>query len=285
MDPQSLYKSPAGEEAVMALYDEVLADHWPRPYESLTIPTRHRHTFVIASGQDSGPALVLLHGAASNSAIWAADAAVFGRHHRVYAVDLLGEAGKSAPHRPAWDSRAYAEWLEEVLDALKLEKAALLGVSQGGWTALKFATYRPERVSKLALLCPGGITPDRTSFYIRFLPLLLLGQWGARRANRMLFGDQPIPEEANEYLTLITTHFKPRTGVVPLFTDQELGRLTMPVLLLGGGQDVIRDAGKIEARMQKLVPHLTSTVYPDAGHVLLDTTAPVASFLAPADEA
>ncbi len=87
MDTQSLYKSPAGEKAVLALYDKVLADHWPRPYQTLTIPTRHGHTFVIASGQASGPALVLLHGAASNSAIWAADAAVFqaalrsDRHH------------------------------------------------------------------------------------------------------------------------------------------------------------------------------------------------------------
>jgi pimeloyl-ACP methyl ester carboxylesterase len=285
MASESLYKSPVGEKAVLALYDSVLEDHWPRPYETLNIPTRHGHTFVIASGQASGPALVLLHGAASNSAIWAADAAVFGRHHRVYAVDLLGEAGKSAPHRPAWDSPAHAEWLEEVFDALKLEKAALLGVSQGGWAALKLATYRPQRVSKLVLMCPGGVTPDHKSFYIRFLPLLLLGRWGARRANRLLFGNQPIPKEADEYLTLLMTHFKPRTGVVPLFTDQELGRLTMPVLLLGGGQDIIRDAGKIAARMQGLVPDLTTTIFPDAGHVLLDTTDPIASFLAAPDQA
>lgn len=284
MDTQSLYKSPAGEKAVLALYDKVLADHWPRPYQTLTIPTRHGHTFVIASGQASGPALVLLHGAASNSAIWAADAAVFGRQHRVYAVDLLGEAGKSAPHRPAWDSPAYAEWLEEVFDALKLDKAALLGISQGGWTALEFACHRPQRVSKLVLLCPGGVTPDRKSFYFRFFPLLLLGRWGARRANRLLFGSQSIPEEADTYMTLIMTHFKPRTGVVPLFTDQELGRLTMPVLLLGGAQDIIRDSQKIAARMEKLVPHLTATIYPNAGHVLLDTTARITSFLAAADQ-
>jgi pimeloyl-ACP methyl ester carboxylesterase len=285
MTTESLYKSPAGERAVLALYDRVLEDHWPQPHETVNIPTRYGSTFVIASGQASGPALVLLHGAASNSAIWAADAAVFGSQYRVYAVDLLGEAGKSAPHRPAWDSPAYAEWLEEVCDVLKLKRAALLGVSQGGWTALKFAAYRPERVSKLVLMCPGGVTSDRPSFYIRFIPLLLLGRWGAQRANRMLFGKQPIPEEADEYLTLIMTHFKPRTGVAPLFTDQELGRLTMPVLLLGGGQDVIRDARKIADRMGRLVPHLTTTIFPDAGHVLLDTTAPIASFLAAPDPA
>jgi pimeloyl-ACP methyl ester carboxylesterase len=134
------------------------------------------------------------------------------------------------------------------------------------------------------LLCPGGVIPDRTSFYLRFLPLLLLGRWGARRANRLLFGNQPIPEEADAYLTLVMTHFEPRTGVVPLFTDQELGQLTMPVLLLGGAQDIIRDSQKIAARMEKLLPQLTATIYPGAGHILLDTTARIASFLAPADQ-
>lgn len=285
MGTESLYKSPAGERAIMALYDRVLADYWPTPYETLTIPTRHGNTFIIASGEESAPQmpLVLLHGAASNSGIWAADVVEYSRQRRVYAVDLPGEPGKSAPNRPPWDSPAYAEWLEDVFDALKLEKAALIGVSQGGWTALKFATCKPERVGKLVLLCPGGVTPDRASFYIRFIPLLLLGQWGAKRANRMLFGKQPMPEEADEYMTLIMTHFKPRTGVVPVFSDQELQRLTMPVLLLGGAQDVIRDAEKIAARMRQLVPHLTATIIPEAGHVLLDTTAPILSFLATED--
>jgi pimeloyl-ACP methyl ester carboxylesterase len=264
----------------MALYDRVLADYWPVPYETLTVPTRHGDTFVIASGAESAPPLVLLHGAASNSAIWAADAAVYGRQHRVYAVDLLGEPGKSAPNRPAWDSPAYAEWLEDVFNALKLETAALMGISQGGWTALKFATLRPGHVEKLVLLCPGGLVPDRTSFYLRFIPLLLLGRWGARRANRMLFGDQPVPEEADAYMTLITTHFKPRTGVLPIFSDEELRRLTMPILLLGGTRDVIRDSEKIAARLGKLVPDLTSLLLPGQGHVLLNTTDHILPFLA-----
>lgn len=283
MSAQSIYKSPAGERAIMALYENVLADYWPAPKETLNIPTRHGHTFVIASGDESAPPLVLLHGAASNSAIWAADVAAYSPQHRVYAVDLLGEPGKSAPNRPAWDSPAYAEWLADVFAALKLEKATLLGVSQGGWTALKFATYKPERVEKLVLLCPGGIVPDRISFFIRAIPLLLLGQWGARRVNRMVFGNQPISAEVDEYMTLMLTHFKRRTGVPPVFSDEELRRLTMPVLLLGGAQDAIRDSEKIAARMQQLVPQLTATIIPQAGHVLLNTTDHIIPFLATGD--
>ncbi|MBI1880768.1 MAG: alpha/beta hydrolase, partial [Chloroflexi bacterium] len=122
MSTQSIYKSPAGERAVMAWYDSLLA-RWPVPYETLNVSTRYGNTFVIVSGKESASPLLLLHGAGFNSVTWAGDVVEYSRQYRVYAVDLLGEPGKSAPSRPAWASSAYAEWLEDVLDALKIEKA------------------------------------------------------------------------------------------------------------------------------------------------------------------
>jgi pimeloyl-ACP methyl ester carboxylesterase len=263
----------------MAIYESVLA-RWPVPYDTLNIPTRHGNTFVIASGEPSAPPLILLHGAGSNSAVWAGDVAEYAGQHRVYAVDLIGEPGKSAPNRPDWDGLAFALWLDDVFGALKLEKATLIGVSQGAWTALKFATYQPERVEKLVLLCPGGITPDRLSFFMRVMLLSPLGRWGIQRINQLLFSDQPVPEELDDFLTLILKQFKSRTGVLPIFSDEELRRLTMPTLLLMGAADPMRDAEKIVARMQRLLPHLTAAVIPGAGHVLLYTTSWIVPFLA-----
>ena len=75
---QSIYKSPAGEQAVMALYDSWLA-RWPAPYTTLTEPTRHGSTFVIASGAEAAPPLVLIHGAGTNSTMWAGDVADYSR--------------------------------------------------------------------------------------------------------------------------------------------------------------------------------------------------------------
>ena len=109
MDTRSIYKSPAGERAVMGLYDSVLSK-WPVPYQTRRVLTRHGDTFVLGCGEKTEvPPLVLLHGAASNSAIWMADVAEYSRQGRVYAVDLLGEPGKSAPNRPAWDSPAFGD--------------------------------------------------------------------------------------------------------------------------------------------------------------------------------
>lgn len=275
----SIYKSPEGERAIMALYDAALAQ-WPVPYQTLTLPTRHGDTFVIASGDESAPPLVLLHGAGTNSAIWGADMAEYSRRYRVYAADLPGEAGKSSPNRPPWDTPAFAEWLADVFDALKIEQAALIGVSQGSWTALKFAVANPARVSKLVLMCPGGIVPDQMGFFVKMIFWSMLGRRGLDRVARLIYGHQPYPPEAVQVMELVTRHFKSRVGKLPIFSDEELRRLTMPTLLIGGGEDGMRPVNKIAARLGSLLPRLDVIVVPGAGHALLNTSASIAPFLA-----
>jgi pimeloyl-ACP methyl ester carboxylesterase len=273
-----LYKTPEGERAVMALYDEAL-EHWPVPYTTQCLPTRYGDAFVIASGEAGQPALILLHGAGGNSTMWAGDVAQYSTRFRVYVVDLPGEAGKSSPERPAWEDASFAEWLEDVLKGLYVERAALVGISQGGWTALKFAVAHPARVDKLVLLAPGGIVPDRASFLPRAILFMLMGQWGIRQMVKALFADQPVPDGVEDRVVLITRQFKPRIGVLPIFTDDDLRRLTMPTLLLGGSKDIARDMRKIETRLRGLLPDLTVNIVPGAGHALLDTGDAVMAFL------
>lgn len=273
-----LYKTREGERIVKELYAAALR-RWSVPSTTRLVPTRQGDTFVIASGEPAAPALILLHGAGSNSAIWAAEVADYCRRYRVYAVDLPGEAGNSAPNRPDWNSPAFAEWLEDVLNALRVEHAALVGISQGAWTALKFAVAAPRRVDHLALLTPGGIVPDRGSFLLRAVVLSLLGRWGIRRLVADLFADQPVPDGVIDIVVEITRHFQPRLGVLPLFTDEQLRRLTMPVLLIGGTKDVLRDASQIERRLRDHLPRLTVKLMPGAGHALINTSGCVLEFL------
>jgi pimeloyl-ACP methyl ester carboxylesterase len=278
MNTSVLYKTPAGEQAVMAIYDTALKN-WPVPYETRIIPTRHSDTFVVISGDALSPAMILLHGAGGNSAMWAGDVFDYSHRFRVYAVDLPGEAGKSAANRPAWESPAFAEWLEDVLNELKVDQATIVGISQGAWTALKFAVASPGRVEKLVLIAPGGIVPDRPSFIVRAVVLMLLGEWGIRRMVSVLFGDQAVPEGVQDIVVQITRHFRPRIGVLPIFTDDELRRLTMPTLLLGGTKDIIRDLARIESRLRNLLPNLQVSIIPGAGHALLNTSGRIMEFL------
>ncbi|MFC2032684.1 alpha/beta fold hydrolase [Chloroflexota bacterium] len=273
-----LYKSPAGEKEVMALYDAVLA-RWPVPYETFNIPTRYGNTFMIVSGQVSAPPLFLLHGSCSNAVSWVGEVIEYSRYFRVYAIDILGEPGKSSANRPKWNSPDYAEWQEDLLNALQIQKASFIGISEGGWMALKFATYKPERVEMLVLLTPGGVTSARTSFILRVMLLSILGRRGAMAINRIVFGNQPIHEDAVKFMNAIMTHFKARIGALPLFSDEELRLLTMPILLIAGELDAVIPSNKVAERMTRLVPNVTVKILPEMGHVLYNLAAEITSFL------
>lgn len=278
MTTDSIYKTVAGRQAILNAYDHALATYWP-PHETLTVPTRYGDTFVVTTGNAAAPPLVLLHGASSNSAVWAGDAAVYGPHFRVYAVDLIGEPGKSAETRPSWDGPAFAEWLADVLDGLGLQAASVLGISQGGWVALHFATMWPRRLSRLVLIAPGGVVDDRPSFLLKAVGYSILGRRGRDRLQRSIMGDATMPQEVADYMALIMDSFKPRIGKLPVYADEELRRLTMPVLMIGGDSDVIRDEAAIAARLTALLPDVRAVIIPGAAHALADTTAITLPFL------
>jgi pimeloyl-ACP methyl ester carboxylesterase len=278
MRTASIYRSETGRQEVMSLYDKVLA-LWPVPFETLNIPTRHGNTFVIASGPPAGRPLILLHGSCSNAVSWIGEAGRYSRDFRTYAVDIPGEPGRSAPNRPSWNSPAYAEWMEDLLKALNISRVSLLGISQGGWTALKFATIHPERVEKLVLISPAGITTDKLSFLLKAILYSQMGRRGAIALNRLTFGRGSVDAGALDFMTAIMTYFRPRIGRLELFTDEELKRLTMPVLLLGGAQDSIRNVEKIAVRLGRLHPGLLTHIYPDRGHVLVNVSEQVVPFL------
>jgi pimeloyl-ACP methyl ester carboxylesterase len=277
---QSIYKSAAGEQVIMAGYDSFLA-RWPVPYEGLNVPTRHGSTFVVASGDRSAPPLVLLHGASMSSAMWLYDVADYSRQHRVLAVDLIGEPGKSAQNRPSYDGPAYVEWLADVLDGLDVEEVTLIGASLGAWVALRFALQAPQRVRGLVLECPAGIAPASAWSLVRILPLMFLGRWGTGRMLQILMGGQPVTEELVDGLTAINAHVRQRAGSpLPVFSDEELRRLTMPVMHVVGARDCFTNVEKSTARLRASVPHLTETIIPDAGHMLPDCSACVLPYLA-----
>lgn len=278
MREASLNKSAEGQRVVMAHYDRILA-RWPAPYETVRVETRYGETFGIVSGEVAAPPLVLLHGANSNALAWAGDGVEFSRFFRTYALDVIGEPGRSAASRPPWPGPAYAEWLTDVLDGLNLPAAALVGISQGGWLALKFATQQPGRVTRLVLLAPGGIATPRLSFLLRAIPLSFMGRWGAEAINRIVFGRQPIAEEAVTFMNEIMTHFKPRIEPQPLFTDGELAALTMPILLLAGADDALLPSEKTVARLSRLAPAVTARILPETGHVLHTLAPQIVPFL------
>jgi len=278
MNEKTIYKSPSGKNEIITLYDAVLA-RWPVAYEGSYVSTRHGDTFVIASGEESAPPVILLHGAASNAVSWVGDVAKYSLHFRVYAIDLPGEPGKSTENRPSWQGLAFAEWLEDILDNLSIDKTALVGISQGAWTALRFSTYQPQHVSKLVLLAPAGIAPTRSSFIWKSIFYSMLGKKGGERINRLVMGKQVMHPEAINFMNAIMANFHARIEKEYIFTDDELKRLTMSTLLIGGTEDALVPIEKVIPRMEKLLPQFTAECIPGMSHALVNLSDKIIPFL------
>jgi pimeloyl-ACP methyl ester carboxylesterase len=279
---KSIYKSSEGERQVRERYTRIL-ERWPVANKQLRISTREGETFVLVSGPEAGPPLILLHGASANSASWIADVAIWASRYRVYAVDVIGDAGLSAPSRPSLKSDAHALWLTDVISGLGLERVSFVGVSNGGWLALDYAVRFPERVVSLVVFCPGGIVPAR-NLLLKLFPYLLLGSWGARIIRRKIIGS--VPEDASpaqkyfaDFIALIFEQLRPRTERNPVFSDQQLRRLTMPLLMILGGKDIVFDAPAMKLRGERLLPHAEIHFLPDAGHFIPGQTQAVFDFV------
>jgi len=284
--PVSIYKSAAGAQAVEARYRELLAQ-WPVPNAQLRVPTREGETFVIVSGPQHAPPVLLLHGSGFNSVSWMGDVAAWSAHFRIYAVDVVGHPGFSAPSRPPYESAAHALWIEDTMRALGIERAAFVGISLGGWLAIDFAMRNPQQVRSLVLLAPGGIGRERmTTAKLMFtvLPLMLLGNWGRGKAMARMLGPVKIGDVAGsqliaEFTSLINRHFRHRMDKLARIGDDALQRLGMPALLIVGAQDPMLDSAETRRRLESAVPNLEVRELADVGHMVVDQTAPILDFL------
>ncbi|HEV8554147.1 MAG TPA: alpha/beta fold hydrolase, partial [Casimicrobiaceae bacterium] len=104
------------------------------------------------------PTVVFVHGAAHDHSVWALQSRYFAHHRRnVLAVDLPGH-GRSGGE-PLASVEAIGEWLTALLDAARIEHAALVGHSLGALAVLEAAGRHPERVENIALLGPAVPMP------------------------------------------------------------------------------------------------------------------------------
>lgn len=281
-----IYRSAAGAQAVEARYRELLS-LWPAPNRQLRIPTRAGTTFVVACGPEDAPVVLLFHGSGFNSVSWMGDVAAWSAHFRVYAVDVIGHPGLSAPARPPYETDAHAQWIEDVMQGLGVERAALVGISLGGWLAIDFASRHPERVSALVLLAPGGVgrgLMTTARLLLTVLPLMLLGDWGRRRTMARMLGPVRVRDTAGlqtveEFTTLINRHYRQRTDRLARFGDDALRRLAMPVLLIVGARDPMLDSAETRRRLESTVANLEVLQLADVGHMVIDQTAPILEFL------
>ncbi|MFF7995294.1 alpha/beta fold hydrolase [Kitasatospora xanthocidica] len=263
----------------LTAYDALLA-RWPVPVEALTVRTDHGTTRINACGPRDGRPLVLLHGGGATSTMWFANAAALaGAGHRVLAVDLIGDPGRSVHDGAALDGvPGLLGWLDAVLDELSVTGADFCGHSYGGWIALEYALHAPARVRRLALLdptqCFAGFHPG---YLLRALPLFLPGRTPARARAFLDWetgGGHRLDPDWRELYALGYADF-PASRVVtgPRPTPDRLRTLTAPVLTLLAARSRAHDPHRVAETARRTLPSAEVAVLPDATHHDFPTAA------------
>jgi len=104
-----------------------------------------------------GAPVVLVHGFGTCSFLWRHVApALAVTQHTAYAVDLLGYGESDRPFDADFGIAAQTDYLERAMTALRVARAAIIGVDIGAAIALRLAALRPERVARLVLINPVG---------------------------------------------------------------------------------------------------------------------------------
>ena len=275
MSHSSAFKTPEGEGSFLAAYDAAMA-LWPVPYEEIDIRSRFGTTHVVACGPKTAPPLVLLHGYMATLTMWSPNIAAFTKDYRVYAVDVMGQPGKSRPGEPIRNTEDFISWLTATLDALHLARVFLVGMSFGGWLALNYAVAEPERIRKLVLLSPGGLLPMVRQFTFRgMLMVQLPTRLTVNSFFRWLGFADPTYANTLELMYLGLKHFQMPVETVRVLpavvSDGDLRTMRMPTLLLIGDDEVISNPARALERARRLIPDFEGELVPGCRHDMCST--------------
>ncbi len=200
------------------------------------------HYLKAGSGQ---PAVVMVHGGASDCGDWLNTIAALSDSYSVYAPDLVGY-GMSESYKDGYCLSDFVEFTLGFTEALGLDSHVLVGHSLGGRICLEMALRHPDKVHKLVLVDTVGF--GKLSFLGRMLGA---AAWGVRK---VLGRPQPYPdflrdqEEDGDWLCL-----------------DELPGLRVPTLIVWNRFDPYYPVtGAMQAA--KLIPEARLAVLPGYGH-------------------
>lgn len=260
--------------------------HFPRPAR---VRAHGVDTFYLDAG--SGPPVVLLHGLGATNASMLPTLLDLAKDHRVIAPDLPGFGDSTKPLLD-YHAEFFAKWLVHFLDELGIERAHLIGNSMGGRIAIETALRAPERVDRLVLYAPAVafrrlrqlvpvarmIRPELAA-----VPMLVPRTMVVNTLERLFARSTRIAppwflSAADEFLRIFAT----RRGRVAFFSAarqiyldhpwgeqgfwRRLAKLERPSLFIWGDRDFLIPPA-FARHVERAVPHATSVVLDDCGHV------------------
>ncbi|WP_394277098.1 alpha/beta fold hydrolase [Luteococcus sp.] len=274
-DPQVGHWRTMEDQARYGTARDAVMSRLPRPDHERSVVTSFGLVRVVTwvGGQPGSP-VVLLPGHSSGIPMWADNLPSWIGTRTIHALDPVGDAGMSAQTVPMSGPDDQAQWVSEVIAALDIHRAHLVGHSFGAATAAVVATRYPEQVASLALLEPVLVIQRPSATVLLWSGVLALPTPQSWRDHALArIGGTSVEEvrqrtPMSEMIDAASSGYRPAMPTPPRLTDDEWSRLAMPVRVDLGAASTLSGHERAAERIRALLPDATVKVWPGRGHSL-----------------
>ncbi|GJL91277.1 alpha/beta fold hydrolase [Hyphococcus sp.] len=230
-------------------------------------------------GADNAPAIILVHGFTHSLETWDGWASVLKQDHRVIRYDLMGHGLTGPDLKQRYSPAERAQTIGDIMDALGVDHAAIVGNSLGGLAAWRFASGHPDRVEKLILISPGAYPLNGAADAPAEIPaamkvyLMTAPEAGVRASAGYIYADDSKITDARVAVMRDMMH-REGNGEALIQSLEEftlpdpteaLSRITAPTLIEWGEGDVIIPIQQ-GRDLAAAIPGAKLITYPGVGH-------------------
>tara|TARA_R110000868_G_scaffold181225_2_gene422143 strand:- start:321 stop:1208 length:888 start_codon:yes stop_codon:yes gene_type:complete len=260
---KSLYKSQAGQNEIIKLYEQKLKD-LEIAYHYKTVDTDFGKTNVIITGDSSKPPIMLIHGSNGCAPIALETYPNLSKDFHVFAIDVLAQPNKSAATRLSMKDNSYGLWINDIINQLHLKDVTLAGFSFGGLIILKTLIDNEKNIKEVFLSAPAFIVNGNPLIllYKVFIPMkLYIKTQKTKYLENFLKTLFTEPDAfALKYLAKVFIHFNMDFTPVPVIKKEEAQLIQTPITIFAAKKDIMFPGSKMLKRAKKIFPSLRTTV-------------------------
>lgn len=268
----SIYKSDAGKEAILSLYDKQL-ERLDREYKDLYIKTTFGKTHLIETGNMSGVPLLVFHGGNATTAYNLLFCDFLMNDFHIFAVDTIGHPGKSDETSLSPNNYDYGKWTSEVIEGLGYEKISCFGGSFGAGIIAKTMCVDPKKVNRAVLYVPSGIknAPAINSMSMMF-PMIMYwlthkDKWLKKCMLPMAVTEDNITQDIYETAKLSINYSKVKTGMPSNVSAKYMNKCKAPTLVMAAEKDCLFPAKGVIPRTEHIIENCTTYLLEGRGHM------------------
>ncbi len=226
-----------------------------------------------------GEPLILIEGLGTATWLWWKQVPELSRHFRVVAYDLRGSGWSDKPDEP-YSIPMFADDLADLMDALRIKQAHVLGISLGGYIAQEFALRYPQKVKRLILCSTGTNGPHATPPTPDIIVALMTpvaGQGDLRSRIALSLSAEYAatnPSDVEQMMAWRLDNPQPAyaynrqlMSAVGWTSEGRLGEITMPTLVMAGSEDRVVPPQNADVLVAG-IPHAEKVILQGAGHLI-----------------